>query len=210
MKVLIAEDENISRHKLKSILTKWDYEVISCSNGKEAWEILQKTDAPKLAVLDWMMPEMDGVEVCRKLREIGPQNPVYIILLTMLSEKEDIVKGLDAGANDYVTKPFDQNELRARVHVGCRVVQLQEELSNHIKELQNSIQHIKTLQGILPICSYCKKIRNDQNYWQQVESYVKDHSEAVFSHSICPDCYENRVKPELEIFKQRMKNKKSK
>ncbi len=198
MKILIAEDSLTSRCLLEAVLAKWRYEVVSCTDGKQAWERLQDKDAPKLAILDWMMPEMDGVEVCRRLREVDTQNPIYVILLTSLGEKGNIVKGLEAGANDYVIKPFDHNELHARIKVGFRVIRLQEELSKHVKELQDSLQHIKTLQGMLPICSYCKKIRDDKNYWQYLETYISEHSNADFTHSICPDCYENRVKPEIE------------
>lgn len=198
MKILIAEDDLTSRHRLETVLTKWGYEVVSCSNGKQAWERLQDTHAPQLAILDWIMPEMEGIEVCRRLREIDTQNPIYVILLTTQKGKENIVCGLEAGADDYIIKPFEPDELQARIRVGYRVLQLQEKLDNRIKDLQESLQHIKTLQGILPICSYCKKIRNDQNYWEEVEEYIFKHSNADFSHSICPDCYDKHVKPELE------------
>ncbi len=201
MKILIAEDDLTSRRHLEVVLTKWGYDIVSCSNGKQAWEELQEKHAPKLAILDWMMPEIEGIEICNRLRKLDTQTPVYVILLTTQKEKEDIVKGLEAGADDYIIKPFEPNELQARIRVGCRILQLQEKLANRIKDLQASLQHIKTLQGILPICSYCKKIRDDQNYWEEVEEYVVKHSEADFTHSICPKCYENRVKPELENFK---------
>lgn len=201
MKILIAEDDLTSRRRLEVILTKWGYEVVSCSDGKQAWERLQDACAPKLAILDWIMPEIEGIEVCRRLRELDTQKPVYVILLTSQNEKENIVRGLDAGADDYIIKPFEPGELQARIRVGCRVLQLQEKLDNRIKELQDSLQHIKTLQGILPICSYCKKIRDDQNYWEEVEEYVVKHSDADFTHSICPKCYEKHISPELEKFK---------
>ena len=171
MKILIAEDDLTSRRRLEAVLTKWGYEVVSCSNGKQAWERLQNANTPKLAILDWVMPEMGGVEVCRRLRELDTQNPVYVLLLTVRKERENIVCGLEAGADDYIIKPFEPDELQARIRVGCRVLQLQEKLANRIKDLQESLQHIKTLQGILPICSYCKKIRDDQNYWEEVEEY---------------------------------------
>ncbi len=202
MKILIAEDDPTSRRRLEMVLTKWSYEAVSCSDGKQAWERLQDTDAPRLAILDWTMPEMEGIEVCRHLRKIDTQNPVYVILLTTHSKKENIVRGLDSGADDYIIKPFEQNELQARIRVGCRVLQLQEKLANRIKDLQDSLQHIKTLQGIMPICSYCKKIRDDQNYWEEVEEYVARHSDADFSHSVCPECYINHITPELEKFKK--------
>jgi len=200
MKILIAEDDLTSRRRLEAVLTKWGYEVVSCSNGKQAWERLQNANTPKLAILDWVMPEMGGIEVCRRLRELDTQNPVYVLLLTVRKEKENIICGLEAGADDYITKPFEPDELQARIRVGCRVLQLQEKLVNHIKDLQDSLQHIKTLQGILPICSYCKNIRDDKNYWEEVEEYVIKHSNVDFTHSICPKCYEKHVKPEIEKF----------
>jgi DNA-binding response OmpR family regulator len=115
-----------------------------------------------------------------------------------MASREDIVAGLAAGADDYITKPFDIQELRARVQVGLRIVELQESLSVRIKELEDALAQVKQLRGLLPICSYCKKIRDDQNYWQKVESYLSQHSEARVSHSVCPECYEQIVKPELE------------
>ncbi len=200
MKILIAEDDLTSRHRLEVVLAKWGYEVVSCTNGKQAWERLQDANTPKLAILDWIMPEMEGIEVCRRLRKLDTQNPVYVILLTMQNEKENVVRGLEAGADDYIIKPFEPDELQARICVGRRVLQLQEKLDNRIKDLQDSLQHIKTLQGILPICSYCKKIRDDKNYWEEVEEYFVKHSNADFTHSICPKCYEKHVKPELKKF----------
>jgi len=197
MKVLIAEDDPVSRKILESILVKWGYEVISTRDGNEAWERLKALDAPQLAILDWMMPGMDGVEVCRKVSQKGSSEPTYIVLLTARDSKDDIVKGFDAGADDYVTKPFDHRELQARIRVGQRVVELQKALMNRLRELEEALSKVKQLQGLLPICSHCKKIRNDQNYWENVEQYISIHSNAEFSHGICPDCYEKALK-ELE------------
>jgi sigma-B regulation protein RsbU (phosphoserine phosphatase) len=197
VRILIAEDDRVSRRVLEATLTKWGYDVIVTCDGDEAWRELRSKGAPKLAILDWMMPEIDGVEVCRKVRETPRSQPTYIILLTARGRKEDIVAGLQAGADDYVTKPFDREELRARVQVGVRIVELQMSLADRVRELEDAISQIKQLQGLLPICSYCKKIRDDQNYWQQVETYITGHSEAQFSHGVCPDCYEKYVKPEL-------------
>lgn len=197
MRILIAEDDPISRRVLEATLAKWGYDVIVTCDGVEAWQGLQSEDAPKLAILDWMMPGMDGIEVCQKVRETAALQPTYIILLTARGQREDIVAGLQAGADDYVTKPFDREELCARVQVGVRIVELQMSLADRVRELEGALSQIKQLQGLLPICSYCKKIRDDQNYWQQVEKYIAERSEAQFSHGICPDCYEKFVKPEL-------------
>jgi len=201
VRILIAEDDLISRRVLEATLVKWEYQVVTVCDGLQAWEALQREDTPPLAILDWMMPGMDGIEVCQRLRQAANPRPTYIILLTAKDNKEDIVAGLQAGADDYITKPFDHRELRARVQVGARIVQLQQNLSDRVRELEDALKQVKQLRGLLPICSYCKKIRDDQNYWQQVESYVTKHSEAQFSHSICPDCFRNIVGPEIEKFK---------
>ena len=125
MKTLIAEDNLTTRRILESILVKWNYDVISACDGNEAWEKLQEKDPPKLIILDWMMPGINGVEICRKLRRKDFAESMYIILLTARDEKNDIVEGLGAGADDYIAKPFDKDELRARIDVGRRVVELQ-------------------------------------------------------------------------------------
>jgi DNA-binding response OmpR family regulator len=125
VKVLIADDDPVSRRLLQAALEKWGYEVLVTTNGTDVWKVLQGASVPSLLILDWQMPGMDGVEICRKVRESPPLRSAYIILLTSRGAKEDIVQGLEAGADDYVTKPFDHGELRARVQVGGRVVQLQ-------------------------------------------------------------------------------------
>lgn len=205
MKLLIAEDDLSSQRMLKTILGKAGYEPIVAGEGHAACELLLKPDAPKLAIIDWMMPGMDGVEVCRRVREINTNEPLYLILLTSRDNKADIVNGLRAGANDYIIKPYNVDELRARVDIGRRVVELQSSLTRKITELQEALAQIKTLQGIIPICMYCKKIRDDKEYWQQVESYVASHTEAQFSHSICPDCYHKHIQPELDKIKNKRK-----
>lgn len=198
MKVLIAEDDLVSRHLLKTKLNQWGYETVETQNGNEAWQALQQDGAPQLAILDWMMPGMDGIDICRKARASSKLHSMYIILLTTRGDQQDIIEGLQAGADDYVTKPFESQELQARVRVGARIMKLQSELANRVKELEGALEKVKQLEGIMPICSYCKKIRDDQDYWQQIETYISDHSEAVFSHGICPDCYVKYVQSEME------------
>jgi sigma-B regulation protein RsbU (phosphoserine phosphatase) len=197
MKILIADDEPVSRRLLQLTLIKWGYEVMAVNDGREAWQALQQAEPPALAILDWIMPGLDGIEVCRRIRQMSLSLPVYIIFLTSKGSREDIVEGLQAGADDFLTKPFDTQELQARLQVGVRVVKLQAELAQRIKELEAALDQVNQLEGILPICSYCKKIRDDKDYWQQIESYIEAHSEALFTHSICPDCYQSQVEPEL-------------
>jgi YesN/AraC family two-component response regulator len=143
-----------------------------------------------------MMPGMDGLEVVRRVRAAETDRPPYLIMLTTKGEKADIIAGLEAGANDYLAKPFDAGELRARVEVGRRLVETQNALAEKIGELRRVLAEIKTLRGIVPICAGCKKIRDDNGFWQQVEVYVRDHSEAEFSHGLCPDCIK-RLYPEF-------------
>lgn len=188
MRILIAEDDSASRRVLETVLGRWGYEVTAVADGLQAWQSLCVEDAPRLAILDWMMPEMDGAEVCRRIRQSSPSSPAYIILLTAKGRREDLVLGLEAGADDYITKPFDPEELRARIQVGERVVELQTALAARVEELEDALAQVKTLQGIIPICVHCHKIRDDQNYWQRLESYICEHSDAQFSHGLCPDC----------------------
>lgn len=197
MKILIAEDDLTSRKMLEAILGKWGYEVVATSNGQEAWEALQMDDPPPLAILDWMMPGMDGLEFCQKVRQVHFAQPPYIILLTGKRQKEDVISGLEAGANDYIRKPFDRDELRARIQVGERVVRLESALSKRVKELQEALSRLKTLEGLFPVCCYCKKIRDDQNYWQQWEAYISAHTKVEITHGVCPDCFEKYIKSQL-------------
>jgi phosphoserine phosphatase RsbU/P len=172
--------------------------VLQAENGLEAWTILSQTAPPRLAILDWIMPGMEGVDICQQLRKQQTDCPAYLILLTSRENKSSVVEGLNAGADDYLTKPYDPIELIARVEVGCRMIALQDRLAENIRELQDALTQIKTLRGIVPICSYCKKVRDDQGYWRQVEAYVSAHSEAKFSHSYCPQCMSIALAEEVD------------
>ena len=141
MKVLIAEDDRVSRRLLEATLTRWGYEAVVTRDGVEAWEVLQGSDPPPLAILDWMMPGMDGVEVCRKVRQRGQEPYIYLLLLTTKGRKENIIEGLDAGADDYLTKPFDPHELQVRLRTGKRIVTLQAELIEARETLRIQATH---------------------------------------------------------------------
>ena len=197
MQVLIAEDDRVTGEILARTLQRWNYQTTVVGDGAQAWEHLRATDAPTLAILDWMMPEMDGPDVCRRVRAELPLANMYLLLVTARESRGDVIAGLDAGADDYIIKPFDPDELRARVAVGVRVVGLQQKLADRVAELQDALRNNKQLRGLLPICSYCKRIRDDNQYWQQVEGYIAEHSDAQFSHGICPSCYET-ISAELD------------
>jgi sigma-B regulation protein RsbU (phosphoserine phosphatase) len=196
--ILIAEDDLVSLRTLEATLHRWGYRVVVTCDGTSAYEALCRDDAPPLAILDWMMPGMDGITVCRTLRDSPIRRVPYIILLTARGDKADTVAGLDSGADDYIIKPFDRDELRARVQVGLRMVALQKSLADRVAELEEALKRVKQLQGLLPICCYCKRIRDDSNYWQRVEEYIASHTGARFSHGICPGCFESVVKPQLD------------
>jgi len=136
VRVLLAEDDPVSRRALEAFLRRWDYDVIVAHNGLEAWNALQEESAPKLAILDWMMPGMDGVQVCREVRSRRPEPYIYILLLTAKDRKQDVVEGIEAGADDYLTKPFNSQELKARLRTGQRIIELQEELIRTREELR--------------------------------------------------------------------------
>lgn len=188
MKVLIAEDDPALCELLTTLIQGWGYDAIAVTDGEEAWQAMSASDAPRIAILDWLMPLHSGVDVCRKIKQLDLETPPYIILLTSMDSKESLIEGLQAGADDYVTKPFDASELEARLAVGRRVIGLQSALANRVKELQDALDHVKTLQHILPICSHCHSIRNDQESWQQIEQYFYEHADVEFSHGICPVC----------------------
>jgi phosphoserine phosphatase RsbU/P len=198
IQILIADDEPISRRLLDQSLVAWGYEPVVCSDGAEAWGALQRPDSPQIAVLDWMMPNMDGLQVCRAVRAAKRATEPYLIVLTARTSQEDVIEGLKAGADDYLTKPIDRGELEMRLQVAVRVISLQKRLAQRVDDLEAALGRVRQLQGLLPICAYCKRIRDDQNYWSQVETYLVEHSEVQFSHGICPSCLE-RVMAEATL-----------
>jgi DNA-binding response OmpR family regulator len=197
MRILIAEDDVVTAARLRGLLGSWNYEVVQVGNGSAALAVLESADPPELAILDWVMPEMTGVEICTRVRQRQMAVPTYVLLLTSKDASVDIVAGLDAGADDYLSKPFDPAELRARLRAGERIVDLQRRLLTHVQGLEEALANVRSLTGLLPICAYCKAIRDDSDYWHRVEEYVSDHSDAQFSHGICPDCLQTVVKQQL-------------
>jgi sigma-B regulation protein RsbU (phosphoserine phosphatase) len=193
MRVLIADDDVVLRYSLKAHLERWSYEVVQCADGHEAWAALQSEEPPSLAILDWNMPGADGPTLCRDLRKVDTLSAMYVILITSNQDQKDVVCGLESGADDYIKKPFDWNELRARLRIGSRIVGLQHALAARVVDLQQALSDVKRLGGLLPICAYCKRIRDDGDYWKQIEQYLSEYSEAQFTHGICPQCLETHL-----------------
>jgi len=196
VRILIAEDEPVSRRVLATALKNWGHEVVETTDGEAALKALQAPDAPRLAILDVQMPGIDGLTVCRRAREGAGLHPLYIVILTARTASDNLVAGLQAGADDYIAKPFNREELRARVGVGERILRLQTDLADRVTELEAAQKRERELQELLPLCAYCKKVRNDKNYWERVETALSKFGNVKVTHSICPDCYEKIMKPE--------------
>lgn len=216
--ILIVEDEKLSRLALAGILNS-EYKVFLAKNGKQAIDIVFEKDELDLILLDVMMEEMDGFEVCKILKQKTQTKYIPVLFISALSNTKNKVKGFMAGGVDYITKPFQADEVLARVKTHLSLTTLQKELKNKnlilkneieqrkqieleheklIDELQSALSEVKTLRGFIPICANCKNIRNDGGYWEQIEVYIKERSSLDFSHSICPDCVA-KLYPDLDI-----------
>jgi phosphoserine phosphatase RsbU/P len=186
VKILIADDDPTALLLLEAALIDLGHEVVSTKDGREAWSVFQQ-EGTSLLITDWMMPDLDGLELCRRIRAAGRARYTYILMLTAMSGRGRYLEGMAAGADDFITKPFDEDELAARLRVAERVLSLQGE--------------VKTLEGLLNICAYCRHIQDDAGRWVQVEQYLHQHSDAQFSHGICPSCYP-RVMAEISQWGQ--------
>src|SRR5437867_8294024 len=182
MNLLLAEDDGVARMTLSAVLKGLGYEVTEAEHGGEAWANLQLGYFP-IVISDWQMPEVDGPELCRRMRARATDRYTYFILVTATGGKQRYLEGMDAGADDFITKPVDLEELRARLTVAERILGLR--------------LHVQQLEGLLPICQYCKRIRGGDESWESIEGYVEKRSEAQFSHGICPDCYKKHVEPQV-------------
>jgi phosphoserine phosphatase RsbU/P len=178
MRILITEDDPVSRRVLEKLLEKWGHQVSLCENGIQAWELYQSGDF-RLLISDWMMPEMDGLELCRRIRSLKRKGYCYFILLTAKVGKGDLLEGMAAGADDYLTKPVNSEELKMRLEVAERILSLQRD--------------VESLRSTLPICAWCKSIRDDTDLWHSVEEYLASHTDSDLSHSICPQCTSRQI-----------------
>jgi CheY-like chemotaxis protein len=175
MKILIAEDDPIAAKILQRALETFGHEVVATRNGDEAWESFDR-DPVRLVVSDWFMPGLDGLALCRKIRDRPKTAYTYFILLTGQETGPDNYDlAANAGVDDFLTKPLDRPTIRLRLRVAERILSFTTE--------------IRTLKDMIPICSYCRKIRNDENYWQMVETYINEQTGSNFTHGICPECH---------------------
>lgn len=188
MRVLVADDDPVYCCLLEESLKRWGYRVQVVHDGMAAWDVFGADEPPGLGIIDWMMPGLNGLDLCQRIRSAALSEQPYLILLTAKQTKDDVIVGLDSGADDYLVKPFDDGELHARLRVGERILNLQRGLAERVAELERALAEVQVLRGLLPICAYCKKVRTGEKYWQQVEAYVMAHLPVRFSHGICPEC----------------------
>ena len=190
MKILVVDDDIVSQVILTEQLQSLNHDVSVAADGKEAWNIYQAKN-PRIVITDWMMPNVDGLELSRMIRSEHRDSYTFIILITILRGKGSYLEAMNAGADDFITKPFDSEQLAAHLRVAERILGMQHEL--------------RQLHAILPICSYCRRIRQDDDTWVSIEKHIKQKTDTAFSHGICPDCYESHVRP--AIVKLRNKEK---
>jgi len=196
-KILVVDDEKTNRNILVNILK--DYRVILARDGKQALERARSATPPDLILLDIIMPKPNGFEVCESLKADNKTASIPIIFISGKRETKDIIKGFKVGGADYVVKPFQPEELLARIETHLK-------LETTINDLKIALSKVKTLSGLIPICSSCKSIRNDEGFWEQVEVYITDNSEAELTHSLCPSCVK-KLYPDIA---KKLKDKTSK
>lgn len=237
MKILIVDDEYVSRKKLEMAVQSLGYETLTASHGIEGWNIWGH-ERPRIVITDWLMPGIEGIELCRRIRESEKGEYTYIIMLTIKRGIQSVIDGINAGADDFISKPFQKEELAARIKAGERILGIEGKLITAlsdlmveveerkrteevlakqrdylmgtihelkkaketkrelISKLRTALSAVNQLSGLLPICSHCKKIRDDKGYWKHLEEYIAHHSGAQFSHSVCPKCM-NEYYPEV-------------
>ena len=200
MKILVADDDVVSRTILSRALTALGHDPVVARDGEEAWAAFESLPI-ECVVTDWLMPRLNGPDLCRRVRASSERPWAFVLLLTDKDRTEDLVEGILAGADEFMTKPLDRDVLRARLHTADRVLRLEHDLATRIRELETTLAEVKTLRGLISICMYCKQVRDGPDVWERVETYVSQHSDAKFSHGICPDCYRTHVQAELDALR---------
>ena len=190
VRVLVAEDDAKTQKALTFLLQRHGYTATAASDGQAALDILTEPDPPAIVLLDWEMPKLNGLDVCRLLRAMPLRRYIYVIMVTARDSAEDSLAAFAAGADDFLGKPADTAQLLARMRSGERMLALESRLEERIAELQTSLALVSQLQRLLPICMYCKKVRDDGDYWQEIDACIHEHTGTDFSHGICPACME--------------------
>jgi PleD family two-component response regulator len=186
-KVLIVDDDEVELMEFSDFFDSEGFKTFGVTNGETA--ISKAIEfSPDVILLDVMMPGMNGYEACRRLKAAQATMEIPVIFVTGLSDTKDKLRGFEAGGVDYVTKPFEIEEISARVSAHVALQRLKKEREGIIRELSEALDTVKKLEGMLPICMFCKKIRNDKGYWEQVELYISEHSDVRFSHGLCEEC----------------------
>jgi DNA-binding response OmpR family regulator len=188
--ILVADDDSISRTLLARTLEHWGHEVTAVVDGLDACGRLIAAGAPTLAILDWAMPGLEGPEICRQIRAAALRMQPYLVILTARHTPEDLAVALEAGADDFLSKPFNRVELMARLHAGMRILNLHRALTDRIQELEESRLREQHLRTLMPICAYCKKIRGDKDEWEPIDQYLAEHGYR-FTHAVCPSCLDS-------------------
>ena len=183
MKVLIAEDDPVALRVLEATLLKLGHEPVVARDGEQAWTLLSEANL-RLVVSDWLMPRLDGLELCRRIRAQEGRYVYFILLTGMSASEENQQLAVEAGVDDFLVKPIKLQELWMRLRVAERILQI--------------TTQVRQLESILPMCSYCRKVRDDKDYWQQIEGYLDTHTGTSVSHGVCPECMEKTVRPQLE------------
>jgi CheY-like chemotaxis protein len=190
LKILTVEDDLVARKILVQALHRLGYETVEAADGEEALRIIEQ-EPIRVIVSDWLMPGIDGLELCRRIRErVNSEYSYFILLSSREADPANQREAIEAGVDDFLTKPLDLQELWMRLRVSERILKF--------------TTQVRQLEAFLPICSYCKKVRDDHNYWQQIEAYINERTGSEFSHSICPDCYQRVIIPELEKLRASM------
>jgi sigma-B regulation protein RsbU (phosphoserine phosphatase) len=182
MKILLAEDDPIATAVIDAALRKLGHEVQQASDGPSAWALFANSQA-RLVVSDWVMPGFDGLEFCRRIRERGGDYTYFILLSNLSTSGGNLERAVAGGVDDFLNKPVNVDELRLRLHVAERIL--------------NYATQVRQLESFIPICTYCKKVRNDKNYWDQIETYINAHTGSQFSHGVCPECYDRVLVPQM-------------
>jgi CheY-like chemotaxis protein len=180
MKILIAEDDPVAARILQLTLEYFGHEVVVSTNGAEAWQHFDR-EPFRIIVSDWMMPDMDGLELCQRVRSRPKTDYTYFVLLTANHPaRENLRKAMDAGVDDFLAKPLDREAIWMRLRVAERILEY--------------TKQIMQLQELIPICMFCKKVRDDGDYWEQLETYISAQTGSSFTHGICPDCYQDQMR----------------